>query len=455
MLKQLSIYQSIINDMVEGVIFLDEFDNIRICNPAAERIRSVCADRIIGRPIFDIHPPETHARIRELLGSLKAGDIQSSNRVIQNRGRYFENSYSAIRDMAENYLGTLLISRDITENRRLAEENLQLKNPSAGECRMVAGSQPMQRVLEMIDAVAGLDSTVLVTGENGTGKELVVERIHRQSIRRQGPLVRVNCAALPESLFESELFGYVKGAFTGAVEDRQGKFELAHGGTLFLDEIGEIPLASQAKLLRAIQEKSVQPVGARKEVLVDVRIVAATNRDLMAAVDDGEFREDLYYRLNVISIEVPPLRERPEDILPLAEYFLDHFSKRMGRNPRRLSPAARALLLSHPFPGNVRQLRHAMERAVALGKGELILLDDLPVDLTGRRPQSVSPMPVFDPDQPLRDALSQFERDYISCALSHFEHRKLEAAKALGISRKSLWEKINRHALTPSDVTQV
>ncbi len=453
MQKQISIYQSIVNDMVEGVIFLDENDIIRICNPAAEKIRNVSAERIVGRPIFEIHPPPTHPRIRDLLANLKSGVISSSNRIIHSRGRYFENSYSAIRDLAENYLGTLLISRDITERKRLSEENLQLKNPSSQAPRMIAGSAAMKRVVEMIDAVAGLDSTVLVTGENGTGKELVVERIHRQSARREGPLVRVNCAALPETLIESELFGYVRGAFTGAVEDRKGKFELAHGGTLFLDEIGEIPIASQAKLLRAIQEKRVQPVGGRREIEVDVRIVAATNRDLSDAVEHGVFREDLFYRFNVISINVPPLRERREDILPLAEFFLEQFCHSMGRDKRCLSPAVRALLLSYPFPGNVRQLKHAMERAVALGKEELILLDDLPADLTGRRIQAASPLPVFDPDQPLRDALAQFERDYIVCALSHFEHRKLEAARALGISRKSLWEKINRHALQPADVT--
>lgn len=453
MLETLSIYPSIVDNMAEGVIFLDRHDIIRVCNPAAERIRMVCAERILGRPIFDIHPPGMHQRIRDLLASLKSGVIASSNRIIQQRDRYFENSYSAVRDLAGNYLGTLLVSRDITERKRLAEENLKLKSPSSGVTRMIAGSPAMFRVLEMIDSVAGLDSTVLVTGENGTGKELVVERIHRQSTRREGPLVRVNCAALPESLIESELFGHARGAFTGAVEDRQGKFVLAHGGTLFLDEIGEVPLASQAKLLRAIQEKTVQPVGARKEIRVDVRIVAATNRDLTAAVQDGIFREDLFYRLNVISIDVPPLRERQEDILPLAEYFLEHFSSEMGRGKRRLSPAARALLLSHPFPGNVRQLRHAMERAVALGKGELILPDDLPADLTGRRSPAVSP--VFDPEQPLRNALSQFEREYIVCALSHFEHRKIEAARALGISRKSLWEKINRYALQLSSVTEM
>jgi PAS domain S-box-containing protein len=453
MMEQLPIHTWIVNEMAEGVIFLDQDDIIRICNPAAEKIRNVCAERIIGRPVFDIHPPASYSRIRDLLASLKSGAISSSNRVIHTRGRYFENSYSAIRDLAENYLGTLLISRDITERKRLADENLHLKNPPPDDSPMIAGSPVMRLVVEMTEAVAPLDSTVLVTGENGTGKELVVERIHRQSLRREKPLVRVNCAALPESLIESELFGYARGAFTGAVEDRQGKFELAHGGTLFLDEIGEIPLASQAKLLRAIQEKGVQPVGARKEIQVDVRIVAATNRNLTEAVERGTFREDLFYRLNVITIDVPPLRERQEDILPLAEYFLDHFCRKMGRGKRLLSPAARALLLSHHFPGNVRQLRHAMERAVALGKGELILPDDLPADLTGRRAAAVPHL--FNPQQPLRDAVSQFERDYIVRALSHFEHRKLEAARALGISRKSLWEKINRHDLNPVDVTEM
>ena len=449
------VFETIVANMAEGVMFLDSDDIVRYCNTAVEQIRRLRAGRILGRSIFDLHPPGMHHRIRELLASLKSGTISAGNRVIHVRERYFDNSYSGICDQGGAYLGTLLVCRDITEQKRLSAENLSLKKSltvKGGPLPLVAESPSMRKVIEMVEAVAGIDSTVLVTGENGTGKERVVDALHQGSPRREGPLVRVNCAALPEALIESELFGHARGAFTGAVEDRKGKFELAHGGTLFLDEIGEMPLASQAKMLRAIQERAFQPVGARREVRVDVRIVAASNRDLAAEVARGAFREDLFYRLNVITIHVPPLRERREDILPLAEMFVDHFVRKMRRPPRRLSPQVRDLLLSHPLPGNVRQLKHAIERAVALCRGDHILPDDLPDELALHKGPAVGP--AFMPDRPLKEALAYFERDYIGRALCYFDEKKSATAKALGISRKNLWEKILRHRLEPIDVTK-
>ncbi|WP_305041668.1 sigma-54 interaction domain-containing protein, partial [Geoalkalibacter sp.] len=342
-----------------------------------------------------------------------------------------------------------LISRDITENKTLSEENQRLRRYLAHPRDLdsfIARSPAVKGALEMVEAVAPLDSTLLLTGESGTGKEYFVDLIHALSPRRGAPLVKINCAALPETLLESELFGHRRGAFTGAVADQPGKFVQADGGTLFLDEIGELPLPSQAKLLRVLQEKTVQAVGGQKEVRVDVRIVAATNRKLAEEVGAGRFREDLYYRLNVISIAIPPLRERREDILPLAEYFLAQFARQMERPLPRLSPQVRDLLLRHPLPGNVRQLKHAMERAVALGKGEIILPDDLPEDLNQDRP-GLCLGPAFHPGQSLRGALEHFERDYLRRALEFHQGRRLETAQALGISRKNLWEKLHRLGL--------
>jgi len=452
-MRNQTIFQSIVFSMVEGVIFLDADDTIRICNPAAEAIRRVRAERIIGKSIYDIHNPAMHERIAELLASLKSGAVASSSRVIQAQNRWFENSYAAIRDGEGHYLGTLLISRDITEKKRLAEENLHLKQVGGdNEALLVAHSPAMQKVVEMIETVATLDSTVLVTGENGTGKERVVEMLHRQSDRRERPLVRVNCAALPETLIESELFGHLRGAFTGAVSDRKGKFELAHDGTLFLDEIGELPLTSQAKLLRAIQERTIQPVGGRNEIRVDVRIVAASNRDLAAEVQAGRFREDLYYRLNVITIPLPPLRERRDDIIPLAGHFLDHFCSEMRRPRKTLSPEVRARLLACAWPGNVRQLRHALERAVALGKGPVLTLADLPTDLCAGD-GATGALPIPGGGVTLREALQSCERDLIRQTLAAQDGRKGEAAKSLGISRKNLWEKMARHGLDGPNVT--
>jgi transcriptional regulator with PAS, ATPase and Fis domain len=348
----------------------------------------------------------------------------------------------------------LLISHDVTEEKRLRAENESLKNSSSGakmKC-LVVHSDAAQRVMDMAVSVGAIDSTVLVTGENGTGKECVVELLHQNSPRRDGPLVKVNCAALPESLIESELFGYVKGAFTGANETRKGKFELAHGGTLFLDEIGDLPLAAQAKLLRVLQERAVQPLGGKAEILVDVRIVAATNHILADDVASGDFREDLFYRLNVIHIEVPPLRERREDIVPMAEMFLEKFSSQMGKQTRHLSQEALEILLTHHFPGNIRQLEHAMERAVALSSGELILPDDLPADLL-KSPRFPTMSTVFSPGQALKDAVDFFERDYLAQALKNNGYKKSKTAEELGISRKSLWEKIQRYNLGDNDVT--
>jgi len=442
-----SIYQSIVEEMSEGVVFLDENDIIRICNPAAESVRRVKAERILGKSILTLHPPRMHHRILELIESLKSGKISSGSRIVHAQKRYFSNSYTAIRTPDGKFLGTLLISRDVTEQKRLRVENEQLKHPVDQDkmrC-LVVKSEAAQKVMELAESLGSIDSTVLVSGENGTGKECVVELLHQNSARRNGPLIRVNCAALPENLIESELFGYMKGAFTGASDNRKGKFELAHGGTLFLDEIGDLPPAAQAKLLRAIQERTVQPLGSKNEVVVDVRIVAATNHVLADDVASGMFREDLFYRLNVIQIEVPPLRNRIDDIQPLAQMFLEKFSSAMNKKTCRLSPAALEVLLNCRFPGNVRQLEHAMERAVALSSGELILPDDLPRELlessrstTGFNCQS---------GHKLKDAVSIFEREYIAQALVECGGKKGETAKHLGISRKSLWEKVQRYNL--------
>jgi PAS domain S-box-containing protein len=448
-------YRSIVEEMSEGVVFLDAEDAIRVCNPAAERIRKVKAARILGKTIYSIHPTRMHARIRQLIESLKAGRISTGSRIIQAQGRYFSNSYSAIKSPEGEYLGTLLVSRDVTEEKRLEEENELLKAPVDDDkvkC-LVVHSEAAKRVRDMAVSLGAIDSTVLVTGENGTGKECVVELLHQHSPRRNAPLIKVNCAALPENLIESELFGYVKGAFTGATETRKGKFELAHGGTLFLDEIGDLPLAAQAKLLRVIQERAVQPLGGKNEVLLDVRIVAATNHILSEDVTHGHFREDLFYRLNVIHLDVPPLRERREDIVPLAQMFLEKFSARMGKPVRTLSDEALKTLLVYHFPGNIRQLEHAIERAVALSSGELILPDDLPPDLLEAAAPTLQPHIDTSADKPLKEALAAFEREYIAQTLKLCEYKKNHAAEQLGISRKNLWEKIQRYNLGAPEVT--
>ncbi len=443
------VFRAIISQMSEGVIFLDNQHVIQICNAAAEKIRKVTASQIIGRSIFDIHPRRAHPQLSELLINLQTGALPASHRIIQAQGRHFDNSYSAVLDVHDDFLGTLMVSRDITEKHKLADEVSQLKNVLAAKEKgppLILNSLVMQKILETLEAVAPLESTVLVTGESGTGKECIVDLIHRLSQRNGQPLVKVNCAALPESLIESELFGHVRGAFTGAHTDNKGKFVAAAGGTLFLDEIGELPLVAQVKLLRVIQDKIIQPVGGNNEVKVDVRIIAATNTDLGKAVTEGRFREDLFYRLNVIAIEIPPLRERTEDIIPLAEAFLKFFARKMKRPLSELSAPVRDLLRSHPMPGNVRQLKHAMERAVALGRGDMILPGDLPDELSNK---TTLQAPVAHPLTPgnLKETLGRYEREIILQALSDNDGRKIPTAKTLGISRKTLWEKMQRYQL--------
>ncbi|MDY0291772.1 MAG: sigma 54-interacting transcriptional regulator [Desulfuromonadaceae bacterium] len=445
-----NIYRPIVENMSEGVVFIDADDTIVICNKAAERIRTVRADKIIGKKIYTIHPKKMHERITQLLRSLRSGETDWATRNIVVKRRHIANSYSAIRAPDGAYLGTLLLSHDVTEEQRLRRENENLrKGASPGvRCCVVARSSAAQKISEMTRALAAVDSTVLVTGESGVGKECVVDMLHRESSRSTAPLIKVNCAALPENLIESELFGYTKGAFTGATENRKGKFELADGGILFLDEIAEMPLMAQSKLLRVLQERVVHPLGGRSGVLVDVRIVAATNHVLADEVAAKRFREDLYYRLNVVNIEVPPLRERVDDIEPLANTFLQRFSEKMQRPLRFLSDEALQLLLQYHWPGNVRQLEHAMERAVALSSGELILVDDLPEEIRNiKRKTSPHSCGKNHPEESLKEAVEQFEAEFIAAALRRHQNRKGQTAQTLGISRKSLWQKIQKHDL--------
>ena len=309
---------------------------------------------------------------------------------------------------------------------------------------IVARSPAMRRVLELADRAAPTEATVLVTGESGTGKERLARYLHAHSRRGTGPFVAINCGALPENLLESELFGYVKGAFTGAAADRQGLFEAAAGGTLFLDEIGETTPNVQVRLLRALQERTVRPVGATKDVPTDVRIIAATNRDLEAMVADGSFRKDLYYRLRVVPLEVPPLRERAADLLPLAREFIGHTCSTNHCGPCALSSEVLDRLQEYPWPGNIRELENAIERAVILAEGQpRIEVGDLPPEIRGARP-----MPSSEPaeDAPIL-TLAEVERRHILLTLQRLGDNRKATAKALGIGENTLWRRLKRYGL--------
>jgi transcriptional regulator with PAS, ATPase and Fis domain len=304
----------------------------------------------------------------------------------------------------------------------------------------IAGSESMQEVLELAARVAPLDTTVLVYGESGTGKEFIVRMIHEQSPRAGAPFVSINCAALTETLLESELFGHVRGAFTGAVRDKAGLFEVASTGTLFLDEIGEVAPTVQAKLLRALQEREIRRVGGEATIKVNARVVAATNRDLRAAVDAGTFREDLYFRLGAFVITVPPLRERREDIPPLVHHFLVRAASRMKKDVRVVSADAMAALMNYAWPGNVRELEHAIERAVIVANSPSIRVRDLPPEVIRKDRSSAA-----------RDSLDlqQQEKTAIERALDRYAGNRKRAAEALNISTVTLWRKMKQYGLGP------
>jgi DNA-binding NtrC family response regulator len=301
---------------------------------------------------------------------------------------------------------------------------------------LVASSPAMLKTLDLARRVAQVDSTVLITGESGAGKERIARFIHDESARTAGPFLAINCAAVPETLLESELFGHVRGAFTGASQDRAGLFEAANGGTLLLDEIGDVPPAMQVKLLRVLQEREVRRVGENRSRSINVRVLAATNRDLLADVHGARFRQDLYYRLRVVEVAVPPLRERRDDILPLARQLLASAAKRMGRKAPALAPDAANLLLRYTWPGNVRELENALERAVALARSDRIGADDLPTEV-GATPPTVQ----IDGDvRPLADV----ERDYIAAALRASGGNRAKAAAKLGIGTATLYRKLKQ-----------
>ncbi|MCM2358429.1 MAG: sigma 54-interacting transcriptional regulator [Geobacteraceae bacterium] len=443
-----SVCQAILASMGEGIIFADGEDRVAFINRAAEEIRGIRAENYLGRDLLEIHSPMSAGRIRKLVAGLKNGAIPFSTRVIEVKGRYFENSYYPIRNETGGYVGTLLVSRDITEKQRLLEENLTLREQvllESGFGEIIGRSPAMQPVFQVISATAGLDSTILITGESGTGKEMVAKAIHQQSNRSGHPLVKVNCAALPETLLESELFGHEKGAFTGAIRERKGKFEQAHRGTIFLDEIAEIPLTAQAKLLRVIQERTVERLGGAREIRVDVRIIVATNKELRREVEQGKFREDLFYRLNVIPVRLPPLRERREDILPLADFFLAKFSRSMNKPLDGMAKEVKQALMEYDYPGNVRELENAIERGVALCRGGQLTLEELPAEfqLSGAAPRGADLSAGTLPSS-LSGARGEIEKKLITEALRTAGNRKGEAARLLNISRKSLWQKMKQ-----------
>ena len=327
-------------------------------------------------------------------------------------------------------------------DRKLRDQVRDLRRHLALDELLIGDSEPMRKLDQQIRSAAPSNSRVLVSGENGSGKEIVARTLHRLSQRAEQPFVDVNCAAIPEELIESELFGHRKGAFTGAIDERKGKFELADGGTLFLDEIGDMSLRTQAKVLRVLQEQTFQKVGGQQPITVDVRVIAATNKNLDAEIGAGSFRSDLYYRINVIPIDVPPLRARGNDVILLAEHFLRSFAAETGTRRKKLSSGAAAKLKAYHWPGNVRELRNVIERLAILLQNDTIDAEDIQLGARGVVAADIAP------DLSLKEARDAFEKQYILTRLKEFAGNVSRTADALGVERSNLYRKLHAYGIT-------
>jgi two-component system, NtrC family, nitrogen regulation response regulator NtrX len=415
-----------------------------------------CLERL-GRQLYDVVVLDiwlpgmdglaTLARMRER-------QIESQVVIISGHGNV-ESAVRAIKmgafDFVEKPLSlekTVLVVRNAMRQRHLEAENIALRAKVDAHYLMIGESFAMVKLREQVAMAAPTNGRVLIMGENGTGKELVARNIHSMSRRRTGPFVEVNCAAIPEELIESELFGHVRGAFTGAVADRRGKFELAHGGTIFLDEIGDMSLKTQAKVLRVLQEQVMEAVGGSTRIRVDARVLAATNKDLPTEIRAARFREDLYFRLNVVPIYVPPLRERIEDIPLLADHFMAMLAREYGRRPKTFEPDAVAALQRYSWPGNVRELRNLVERLMIMVPADRVAARD--VTFLDQGAVAVPPAETK-PDgiAPLHDARDDFERQYILRALAAQQGNISRTADVLGVERSNLYRKMRSFGIAP------
>jgi len=431
----------ILNSITDGVFTIDGEWKITCWNRAAEEITGYTASEAIGRPCWEVLRGSACGQNCPMRRTLETGQ-PTLNVEVEIRGKDGRKvpisvNTALLYDEQGQTIGAVETFRDLSTLRRLSREVQE----RYGFGNIVGKSKVMQEVFDLIELVSETDATVLIQGESGTGKELVARAIHYHSSRKDGPFVAVNCAALTESLLESELFGHEKGAFTGAIRAKPGRFELADGGTLFLDEIGEISPAVQVKLLRFLDQRSFERVGGTKPISVDVRIIAATNKDLRQEVREGRFREDLFYRLNVVPIQLPPLRERVEDIPLLVEHFLEKLNRRLGRNVRRVSPEAMQCLMDYDWPGNVRELENALEQALVRCRGEEITPEHLPRQIC----KGVGP-----PIEAEAEDVNPFEaaeRQILLAALRESGGRRVEAARRLGVSKATLWRKMKKHGL--------
>jgi PAS domain S-box-containing protein len=443
--------QAILDSIAEGVFTVDREGRITSLNRTAERILRYPAEEVLGQSCQEVFPSEMCGPDSPLDDTLQVGR-QIRDREVLVTDRHGKSiplclSTGPFRDETGRTLGAVCTLRDLREIERIAEER-RSRAPFTG----IIGKHPrIREIFDLVEMIKDSDSTVLLQGESGTGKELFAQALHSLSPRRGHPFVKVSCAALPESLLESELFGHERGAFTGAIKDRKGRFELADKGTIFLDEIGDLSPGVQVKLLRVLQEQEFERIGGTQTIKVDVRVIAATHRDLHKLMHEGKFREDLYYRLNVIPIHIPPLRQRKADIPLLVEFLLDRFAAKGKGKATTVSPRTMAILMDHQWSGNVRELENALEHAMVCSRGNVIEPEALPRSLLTEQaasaPHSVrNRQPAGSPA-----ASSASEKETIIRVLQSSRWNRGLAATHLGIDRTTLWRKMRRLGISPPD----
>ncbi len=474
-----ALQKALVQNLESGVITTDAEGTIKSANQAIDTIVGRPGAELVGQRISDVFPV-----LRAPVGPNRVIDASAMPIELSHRARadadeqILRFTRAPLTDTYKNVIGSLFILQDVTQLKKLSAETLEEPSTSEDErprpkvpeiVGFLGRSPRMLQIIELIHKIAPTESTVLITGESGTGKELVARAIHSLGPRREKPLVVVNCAAIPANLIESELFGHVRGAFTGAVADRRGLFRAADRGTIFLDEVGDLPLPLQVKLLRVLQERSFTPVGAQNQIAVDVRIIAATNRDLEGEVSKGTFREDLFYRLNVIRVQMPPLRERTDDLPLLIEHFLAQFAETLHRPLCKLSPPAMRRLLNHSYPGNIRELENLIEHAVALAEGEMIREEDLPSDLrkngagpavvnimTGLRSETAAGIEWMEAGSSNLDReLETIEKRLLEEALRRAGGVRKRAAEILGINYRSLRHRLSKYGFGDADSWEI
>jgi PAS domain S-box-containing protein len=429
---------TILESIADGVFTIDSDWRVASFNRAAARITGVPREKALGQKCFDVFQANICQTACALKQTLETGReiIDLPVDILNDRGETLPISISTavLRDRKGRIIGGAETFRDLSSLETLRRE--LSGRYAAGD--MVSKNETILKILSLLPSIAESNSTVLIQGPSGSGKELLARAIHSLSLRKKGPYVVVNCGALPDTLLESELFGYVKGAFTDAKKDKPGRFALAEKGTLFLDEVGDISPALQVRLLRFLQEREYEPLGATKPLKADVRVVAATNKDLTRQMKENLFREDLYYRLNVVKIELPPLARRREDIPLLVDHFIKRFNLKMNKRIHSVSPGVMELLMRYDFPGNIRELENAMEHAFVLCNSSRIQLDHLPKELIEKAQKPALPAPI--PPEPLKRA----EAQAILRALENHGGSRKKSAEELGISGVTLWRKMKK-----------